>query len=553
VARRACQSPPLEDWLTCVDPLVGRLSLHRAALVTIREQALPRSAAAAAWSFPSTEAEWEHDNLVDIVQGIKRFSAPDHGTLASVRDRVAFARTVAQRSLADARAAWDEAVGSIVNSATSPHHGLQLQPQLGLVPLGRDPDSGLWEFAHLASGTAPSRDANGALQLNAESGLVLVLLPGGRFWMGARSLGAEGQMGERGFVVEKLPKESIAWDIGLRSGDEILALGEKPVRSPKSFQEAQRKLIPGAQSTVRLLRNGSEKTLTARLDHPLDADAEGDEAPFRKVTIEPFFLSKHEITQAQWTRIAGVNPSYYPAGKPVREEPISSLHPVENVSWEVCREMLWRLGLELPTEAEWEYAVRAGERWTWPTGNKVRSLQDHANVADRFLAQNFPHMSGDCEREIHDGHAVHAPVGSYRPNQFGLHDLPGNVWEWYRDNYEEETYARGKPPPDDAALGPETFKTARGGGWGHHGGYSRSGNRGAFVHATRRQDLGVRPTRASTGRGRAEVLAQTLTSSLHPFSLSSCWRRSPGAEPHRHSSGEVPPSVRRGRARGEGR
>src|SRR6185503_913802 len=101
-----------------------------------------------------------------------------------------FAATITERSLtgADARQRWAEACASIADERSCPaYRGLKLEPQLGLLPIGRDLDSKLWEFAHLMSGNPPSRGAGGRLVLQEDSGIVLVLLPGGTFTMGAQA------------------------------------------------------------------------------------------------------------------------------------------------------------------------------------------------------------------------------------------------------------------------------------------------------------------------------------------------------------------------------
>ena len=90
--------------------------------------------------------------------------------------------------------------------------------------------------------------------------------------------------------------------------------------------------------------------------------------------------------------------------------------------------MLPRRGLCLPTEAEWEYAARAGTTTPWSTGPTRETLQGYANVADSF-ARRERKMPWDFEETLRDSHIAHAPVGSYAANGFGLHDVHGDVWE----------------------------------------------------------------------------------------------------------------------------
>lgn len=139
------------------------------------------------------------------------------------------------------------------------------------------------------------------------------------------------------------------------------------------------------------------------------------EKPVHEVTISrPFHLGKYEVTQAQWEAVMGSNPS--------RSK--GAALPVENVSWEDCQKFIEKLNskgggtFRLPTEAEWEYACRAGT-----TGD---------------LAGNLDEMAWYVENS---GNKTH-PVGTKKPNAWGLYDMHGNVWEWCQDRYGE--YGPGK-------------------------------------------------------------------------------------------------------------
>jgi formylglycine-generating enzyme required for sulfatase activity len=125
------------------------------------------------------------DTLTPLVERIGRFAEDRHGPYRRVQRLLAWAREVEARSIDDHRAAWDDARAAIGRSPR--YGGLELPPQLGLVPLGENPQSRLWEFWHVHSGTAPAIDrATGRLIMDGDTGLVFVLLPGGRFRLGAQ-------------------------------------------------------------------------------------------------------------------------------------------------------------------------------------------------------------------------------------------------------------------------------------------------------------------------------------------------------------------------------
>lgn len=221
-----------------------------------------------------------------------------------------------------------------------------------------------------------------------------------------------------------------------------------------------------------------------------DSDASSDEKPQHRVRItKPFYLGKFPVTQEQWEAIMPLNPSQFKGAK----------NPVDSVRWDDCQAFLSRLNekfaktagkFALPTEAQWEYACRAGSTTYWNFGNSGLVLGDYA------------WYSNNSESKTH-------PVGEKKPNAWGLYDMNGNVWEWCQDWYDGNYYA--KSPMDDP-TGPATgsIRVSRGGGWNDGGGGCRSANRGRGTAVNRLDHLGLRVSLVP-----AEAVAATRSSSAN--------------------------------------
>jgi formylglycine-generating enzyme required for sulfatase activity len=202
----------------------------------------------------------------------------------------------------------------------------------------------------------------------------------------------------------------------------------------------------------------------------IDPDARPEEGPVHSVTLAPFFMSKYQMTQAQWARIAGDNPA-------IHRSETTALNPVENVSWNMCEKILSWLGLELPTEAQWEYAARAGTTTIWWTGNDQSSLLGAALLMGVGQSQPF-----------------HIVVGSLRPNAFGLYDTAGNIWEWCRDYFDPKAYQR--PVIDlegNRLLSKTSVRVNRGGSYFSTPAVARSGCRSMGAPEYRAIYVGLRP------------------------------------------------------------
>jgi formylglycine-generating enzyme required for sulfatase activity len=222
--------------------------------------------------------------------------------------------------------------------------------------------------------------------------------------------------------------------------------------------------------------------------HPKAAD---NEMPVHGVLLAPFMISKFEVTQGQWSRMARVNPSSFRAGTIRLGMEIDLRHPVENVSWSDCVDLLGKHCMLLPTEARWEYACRAGSSSPFYCGSEAEDLKGHANLADegsrQYFTPEFP-----AEIGFSDGFSIHAPVGSLKPNSFGLHDMHGNVFEWCLERLSDYT----SPTRDGDGLreGPKaSLGIIRGGSFKFSALSARASSRFTADQVVRYDNLGVRP------------------------------------------------------------
>ncbi len=196
---------------------------------------------------------------------------------------------------------------------------------------------------------------------------------------------------------------------------------------------------------------------------PEDEEGRNDyESPQHRVNVPAFFLGKHPVTQAQYEAVMGENPSGFPGAK----------RPVETVSWnqatEFCRRLSQKTGkiYRLPSEAEWEYACRAGTTTAFHFGPTITT--DLANYWGTSTYASEP--EGVYRQKTTD-------VGSFPPNAFGLYDMHGNVSEWCQDVWH---FNYNGAPSDGSAWesgGDSSRRPLRGGSWGNYPGYCRSAYR----------------------------------------------------------------------------
>jgi len=239
-----------------------------------------------------------------------------------------------------------------------------------------------------------------------------------------------------------------------------------------------------------------------------DTKAQRDEKPQHKVRISPFYLGVTEVTQKQYVQVMGNNTSYFSPegrgkGRVARQS--TDQFPVESVSWldaiRFCNGLSKKdgqsayyeiagddvripnpkgSGYRLPTEAEWEYACRAGAATKYSFGDDPSELGDSA------------WYSGNASNTTH-------PVGQKRPNAFGLYDMHGNVWEWCWDWYSDSYY---KEPVVDDPLGPSgaSHRVVRGGSWLFVARHVRAAYRIRLQPSLRNPDLGFRLAAVQSGR-----------------------------------------------------
>jgi len=168
-----------------------------------------------------------------------------------------------------------------------------------------------------------------------------------------------------------------------------------------------------------------------------------EEKPPHRVRISrPFYIGKYPVTQGQWQAVMGSNPSYFKGDN----------LPVEQVSWhdavEFCQKLSDETGRKyrLPTEAEWEYAARAGSKGKYSFGDDQNRLGEYA------------WFDGNSGKKTH-------PVGQKKPNDWGLYDMHGNVWEWVQDWYGKDYYRQSVNSVDPQGPSSGNYRGLRGGSW----------------------------------------------------------------------------------------
>ena len=206
------------------------------------------------------------------------------------------------------------------------------------------------------------------------------------------------------------------------------------------------------------------------------------ERPIHEVCLSSFQMDKYEVSQGLFQSVMGHNPGRFKGAK----------LPVNRVTWHEAAEFCKKSNKRLPTEAEWEYAARAGTTTEYYWGDDFEGGK--SNFCDRDCDMNV------SDKNISDGFSFTAPVGSFPPNPWGLHDMAGNVHEWVTDWMDDKYYANSpkenpKGPlrtnPSDRKGG-GVRKGIRGGAWDTNSTSQRSAARKGFVVDYRIDSIGFR-------------------------------------------------------------
>ena len=177
----------------------------------------------------------------------------------------------------------------------------------------------------------------------------------------------------------------------------------------------------------------------------MGGESETDQAPVHEVFLDSFYIDAKEVTQREYENVMGFNPS--------KNKDVNL--PVESLDWFEANDYCRKLGKRLPTEAEWEKAIRGDTKTKFFWGNKMN--------------EKFSWFKGNSGGKTH-------PVGTRIPNSYGIYDMSGNVWEWVSDWYDKSYY---KSSPYSNPQGPKTgkFKVQRGGSWSNIADYHSSSYR----------------------------------------------------------------------------
>jgi formylglycine-generating enzyme required for sulfatase activity len=412
----------------------GTLMAAEKRLRTLTEETSERRT----FTFADDARRFLHDAVTDLRARLDGLAAKEK---PAVEQQLAWARRIDEltRHHPNARVTWEAAAEAIAKAdqvAASElyraHPIEHLPPQMGLVPIGRNPRTKLWEFYELRSAwdgksdpatiAIPEHREDGSIEVAAETGIVFVLLPGGVFTMGAQSQ------------------------------DEDKANFDARAKNDETPQRIT--LAPFLMARHELTR-----------------------AQWQRLTgTSPFWFKENTTVGYE--------------GDPI---PIGPSHPAESMSANEASLWMERHGLVLPTEAQWEYACRAVTTTPWWPGREEADLEGAANVHDRTSFSRQPQWG--TSTPIEDGFTAIAPVGSFRANAFGLFDTHGNLFEMCRDWYSIHGIA-WQPVDGLRLGGESSgFRVCRGGSYADHSVGARCAFRQPLSPSMATQQTGIRVAR----------------------------------------------------------
>ena len=236
--------------------------------------------------------------------------------------------------------------------------------------------------------------------------------------------------------IEEITSDYLVVGDGAGNGVVVYYTSAPPSSNTYTVNGVSFKMVPVTGGTFWM---GAQKRNSSGYNY--DADAYNDEAPLHSVTLSDYFMGETEVTQALWVAVMGNNPSNRQGDN----------LPVEQVSWDDCQEFITKLNtltgqtFRLPTEAEWEYAARGGSK---SQGYKYSGSN---------IIEDVAWYTGNSSSKTHD-------VGTKQPNELGLYDMSGNVWEWCQDWFDDYS-SNAQTNPTGASSG--SYRVDRGGGWNY--------------------------------------------------------------------------------------
>lgn len=531
-----------QSWLDRSSALMDRLfeherTLHEMATAAIRRDGSIRFERED--GFRDDERQWQYEIRKSLIHDLHQFATADRygDGIESVRWRLHEITRIDRdsRSSKEAQSRWERCQLSLRENPI-PYQQFELAPQWGLLPLGRNERTQLLEFADLRTGVEPRPNPDwvpdSALQeeerhfsrwlLTKDTAVILVLVPPGRSWIGVDRPSLGVSLNLENSRITRVSQHCYPKDFGIQVDDRLLSVNghelasgsesaelesnqmrscptksvgfEQEIRTRKQrwveIESEIAQLRPGATIQIVYERDGEIREASVTLpDAACDSLAKLTESPSRLVDVEPYLISKYELTQGQWLHMTGENPSRRQAeGTPWGGNPILFSNPVESVSWNQCSKNLARFGLALPTVKEWEAAARAGTRTPWWCGRDKSSIgtSKAGNVADAWTRERDPGLHWRFE-QWSDGAGYHAPVGLFRSNPYGLHDTIGNVAEWCAG------FARSSGETT-ATLYPD-LRVTRGGAYSYSAAGARVTSLGSFAPDYLFKEHGVRAAR----------------------------------------------------------